>query len=266
MRLSIFNDELGIDITDGISIIRDWGLEWVDFRGHTLGKHFEQLDPDELVRLRKLVDDHGLKTACLQSSLAKVHLPEPERLEAEKQKLEAIIRAADALDCRLVRAFFYWQPKDETKGRLHELPDMLQKVLDITGPLCDRAAEAGITFAFENCGCTVPECFAVLDKLNRPEFGLAWDCANDWLGADDPPDDNAIAERVRRSRCVHAKARGAVPGIVETEVPWEKILSALKAGGFTGPVSIETHNPDKSVTNIEMSRRVLERLRRAWPK
>lgn len=265
MKLSIFTDELGLDITEGIALLRDWGMQCVDFRGRTFGKACEALDGDELARLRKLVDDHGMKVGCLQSSLAKVHLPEADRLKAEQEKLEGIVRAADALDCRLVRAFFYWQPAGEECGVLNVRPDVMQQVLDRMAPLAERARQAGLTLAFENCGTTVEECCAVLDALGAAEWGLAWDCANEWFSDADPPDEGSIAERVRRSRCIHVKAVGAVGGLSDIVVPWEKILLALAAGGFAGPVTAETHNPDKSVPNVEMSRRLIGRLREAWP-
>ena len=264
MRLSIFTDELGVDITDGIDIIRSWGLRCVDFRGRVYGKHFEGLDADELKRLRALVDDSEMTVACLQSSLAKVHLPGADRVAAEMDKLEAIIRAADALDCRMVRAFYFWQPPEGMRGVLHQQPDKLQAVMDMAGPMFERAKQAGLVLAFENCGCTVPECLAVLDALGVPEFGLAWDCANEYRGEGEPKGD-ALAERLRRSRCIHVKASGAVRGLASVDVPYERLLLDLAEHGFDGPVSIETHNPDKSVDNVEMSRRVLDRLNGAWP-
>lgn len=265
MRLSIFNDELGMEVTEGISILRDWGLQWLDLRGRVFGKEFCAIDPGDLPRLSKLIKDHGMKVACLQSSLAKVHLPAADRLQAEQQKLEGIIRAADALDCRLVRAFFYWQPKAGEQGCLTIRPDMLQQALDRVGPLCDRARKAGLVLAFENCGVTVKECFAMLDAIGEPKWGLAWDCANEWCHGDATPSDKDVAERVARARCIHVKATGAVPGLGKVAVPWEKILFMLASNGFQGPVSAETHNPDRSVSNVEMSRRLIERIRQAWP-
>jgi len=264
MYLSIFSDELGIDISEGAAVLREWGLSRVDLRGRVLGRHFEGLDTDELRRLRSLLDDHGLRVGCLESSLAKVHLPDAERQRAEAKKLERIIEAAEIFDCRLVRAFFYWQPQGDLRGRLAVMPDQLQRVLDTAGPLIERATASGLTLAFENCGVSVEEVFAVLEALDNERLALAWDCANEWFEGN-PPDDAAIAERIRRTRVVHVKARGAVQGLAEIEVPWGRLLFALASGGFDGPVSIETHNPDKSVADAEVSRRVLESLCRAWP-
>ena len=38
MRLSIFNDEIGLDLTRGLSHFREWGLEWIDLRGRVIEK------------------------------------------------------------------------------------------------------------------------------------------------------------------------------------------------------------------------------------
>src|SRR5690606_34000921 len=103
---------------------------------------------------------------------------------AEANKLEGIIRAADALDCRLVRSFFYWQPerrnngrvlKEEEAGLLTAHPEMMARVVETYRPLAHRAQEAGLTLALENCDATPPEVFAFLDAMDMPNLGFAWD-------------------------------------------------------------------------------------------
>ncbi len=264
MRLSIFNDEIGLDINKAISHFQDWGLEWIDLRGRVMGREFCMLDTEEMNDVARLLSDGNLQVACLQSSLAKFHLPGPEQLETEKKKLEGIIRAADTFNCRLVRSFFYWQPEKDQQGALVMRPDELQKVLDRFGPLAERAKEAGLTLVFENCDVTVPECLTVLDALGVPEWGLAWDCANEWLD-DNPPDDEGIALRLRRSRNIHVKSEGIVPGLADVSVPWAEILMMATTNGFNGPVSVETHNPDSSLSNLDVSKQVVDRIRRVWP-
>jgi predicted dehydrogenase/sugar phosphate isomerase/epimerase len=264
MQLSIFNDEVGLDITEAVAHFQQWGLDWVDLRGRVLGREFWALDDTEMDDVAGRLERSGLRVACLQSSLAKAHLPGREELVSEQKKLEGILRAADKFRCRLARSFFYWQPGPDQKGDVATRPDQLQKILDRFGPLAERAKSAGLTLVFENCGVTVPECLTVLDALAVPEWGLAWDCASEWVD-DGAPDDQAIAVRVKRSRCIHVKAEGAVPGISDVAVPWEKILLLLTMEGFAGPVSVETHNPDRAVSGLDMSRRVIDRIREAWP-
>lgn len=269
MYLSIFSDELALDVAKALPIIKSWGLEHVDFRGRVFRKGIEALDREELKALRKLVDDHGMTVGCLQTSLCKVHLPDEERRKQESLKLEGIIRAADALDCRLVRSFHYWQPgrnEPERAGALAVQPDALQQVLDMFGPIADRAKAAGLVMAFENCGVRTDEVFAVLDALDVPGWGMAWDVANTWDCEERRKDENAYIERmVKRSICVHVKAAGAVAGLGRELIPYSSIMSACHGLGMPGPVSAETHNPDKSVSDEDRSHQVVEAIRRAWP-
>ena len=263
---SIFTDELGLDFAETLPHLKAWGLEHCDLRGRVFRRSFESLSAEQLAEAKTLLDQHGMKMGCLQSSLAKVHLPDAERCKAEAEKLEGIIRAADALECRLVRSFFYWQPPAELSGALAVRPDELQKALDRFAPLADRAQEAGLVLAFENCGTTPDECFAMLDALGVPAWGLAWDVSNTWDCDERRADEKAyIIRMAQRACCVHVKARGAVEGLTDEPIPYDKVLQTCDNAGVAGPVSAETHNPDKAVDNVEMSRRVVAAIQKAWP-
>lgn len=268
MKLSIFTDELKVDITEGLPIIKSWGLNYVDLRGWIYGSHFEGLNVEQLYDLRKLLDTYDMTVACLQSSLAKVHLPNKERQQIEAAKLEAIIRAADVLDCRMVRSFHYWQPPAEGKGSLAVQPDQQQAVLDIFAPLAQRAREAGLQLLFENCGVEPDEVFTILDALDVPDWGMAWDPHNSWMHEERLRDEDAFIDRMlSRTGCLHVKAKRAVQGLSPDNelIPYDKILRMAQAASIPGPVSIETHNPDQSVDNIEMSQRTTEVILSAWP-
>ncbi len=268
MFLSAFTDELGLDIAEALPIIKSWGLDYVDLRGRVFGRHFEGLSAQQLRELKGLLDGHGLKVGCLQASLAKVHLPDAARQAAEMGRLEGIIRAADALGCRLVRSFFYWQPPVDQRGQLAEsaLRRTLQQVVDMFRPLAERAREADLVLAFENCGVTTDEVAAVLEALGRPTWGLAWDVRNEWRGSPQRQQNEAryVQRMARLSRVVHVKARGAVQGLEEA-IPYDRVLEALHNSGYEGPVSVETHNPDRSVDDADQTRNVVKALRRAWP-
>jgi predicted dehydrogenase/sugar phosphate isomerase/epimerase len=263
---SIFTDELGLDIAEALPVIKSWGLEAVDLRGRVFGKAAEALSPQQLKDLKRLLDDHGMSVGCLQSSLAKVHLPDADRRKAEQGKLEGIIRLAEATGCRLVRSFHYWQPPKEERGQLAVRPDELQKVLDRFGPLAERAREAGLRLAFENCGVTPDEVLAVVDALGEPTWGLAWDIHNDWGSDERQADADAYLQRLAsRSLLLHVKARGAIEGPGDGVIPYDRVLEICQDLGVPGPVSVETHNPDPSVSHEEMSRRVVDVVQRAWP-
>ncbi len=48
-------------------------------------------------------------------------------------------------------------------------------------------------------------------------------------------------------------------------LPWERILQDLDNVGFMGPVSIETHNPQQGVADVDQSRKTHDAIKRAWP-
>jgi predicted dehydrogenase/sugar phosphate isomerase/epimerase len=266
MKLSVFTDELGQDVTQAVPVLREWGIDTVDLRGRVFNRAIEALTDPKLRELRQLLDAHGMRVGCIESSLAKVHLPDAERCRAEAAKLEGIIRAAKALDCTLVRSFFYWQPERDLAGALAVRPDEQQKVLDRFMPLAERAREAGLVLAFENCGVSHDEVIAMLGLLDVPSWGLAWDVCNTWNCPEREADRGAFIRRLAsHSRLIHVKATGCVPGLAPFTIPYDEVLQICDQAGLRGPVSVETHNPDPKATPAEMSRRVVEVLRTAWP-
>jgi len=70
---------------------------------------------------------------------------------------------------------------------------------------------------------------------------------------------------LKRAICVHIKAGGALEGLRGALIPYSKVMSACHDLGMAGPVSVETHNPDKSVSDADRSLQVVEAVRRAWP-
>jgi predicted dehydrogenase/sugar phosphate isomerase/epimerase len=269
MYRSVFSDELYCDAARALPVIAGWGSTHVDFRAMINGKGIEFQTGEELRALKRQLDDLGLKTGALQSSLCKVHLPGKERQSQELKKLEGLIRAADILDCRLVRAFNYWQHYDDASpGMLAVRPDEMAKVLEMFSPVAKRAEEAGLILAFENCGQTAAEVIALTDALGIPGWGLAWDVHNDFeclpLKADTALD--YYEKCLKYTLMIHVKATTIVPELEGLKLPWDRILRGAAALGRDFPVSVETHNPkDSPFTHEEATRKTFELTGKAWP-
>ncbi len=213
MFLSIFTDELGCDLAEALPIAKSWGLAYVNLRGRIFGKSLEDLSAEEMHQVKRLLDENGLKVGCLQSSLAKVHLPDAQRQQQEMRKLEAIIGAAELFGCRLVRSFFYWQPPSVLAGKLAADKPHLQRALEMFSPLAQQAKKAGLILGFENCGVTEEEVAAFLEALGHKSWGLAWDVSNGWFdSASRKQDEKAwIARCAKLTRLVHVKGAGRSP-------------------------------------------------------
>lgn len=270
MYLSVFTDELKQEVTQILPTIAEWGMQYVDFRGLINGKPIEKQTDDELKALRAQLDALGLKTGVIQSSLCKVHLPDSERTALEREKLEGIIRAADILDCRMVRTFNFWQHKqdDPACGELAMRPDALSDVLERYHPFAQRAKEAGLILGFENCGQTPDEVIALLNLLNVPGWGLAWDVSNMFEILPEAKGDcvDYFTKCLGYANMIHVKSRGILDEVDGKKVPWDRVLAGAMATGKDLPVSIETHVPAGNVLNGEQAtKKVYDKLKKVWP-
>lgn len=272
MYISLFTDELYRDVYEVLPKAAEWGLKYVDFRGMINGKTIDRQTPEELKALKKALDSYGLKAGVLQSSLCKAHLPNAERIKAEAGKLDGIIRASEILDCRLVRSFFFWQHKqdDPACGELAMRPDALSQVLELFEPFARRAKEAGLILGFENCGATPDEVICVLNALNDPEWGMAWDVSNMFELLPEARGNcvDYFTKALKYANMIHVKARGVadIPEIDCKKVPWDRVLAGAAATGKDLPVSIETHTPSNSgLSGEETTKRCYDYIKKIWP-
>ncbi len=272
MYISIFSDELYMDIYEALPILKEWGMTHVDFRGMINGKPIERQTDEELYALKAALDEYGLKPGVIQSSLCKVHLPDAERQAREMEKLEGVIRAANILGTKLVRSFFFWQhdQKDPACGELAMRPDCLAQVLEMFGPVAKRAQEAGLILSFENCGVTPDEVITVLEALKVPGWGMAWDVSNMFEYLPEAQGDCVayFTKALKYANSVHVKSRGVptLPELKYKKVPWDRVLAGVAVTGKDMPVSVETHVPKESdLDKVETSKHVYEYIKRTIP-
>jgi sugar phosphate isomerase/epimerase len=259
MHLSVFSDELKADIGQAAPKIKSWGSDYIDLRGYINGKNIEYQTDRELKDLKALLDDTGLKVGSLQTSLCKVNLPGEERQKEELKKLEGIVRAADALDCRLIRCFNYWQHKNEDPlyGTLGARPEDLSRVAEMMKPIEEMAQSEGILLNFENCGQTPDEVIALLKTLGNPKWGMAWDVTNHVNILDEDDDDEReFLKCLDYATMLHAKSWGIVDEVLIKRAPWERIIELVRASGKDLLVSVETHNPDGSPLTDEQATKI----------
>jgi sugar phosphate isomerase/epimerase len=263
MYVSIFSDELGLDLVEAIPRFKAWGLEYVDLRGKIFGKALEDMNRDEILEVRRLLDKAGLKVGCMESSIAKVHLPTDAAVIKEQHvKLENLLAASEVLECRLLRCFHFWQGRYRTDGIRLE-GSVMERVMELTRPLVEHANAGGLTVAFENCGARIREILAVMDSLGGCKAYLAWDPHNDWKEeAEGYGSEQAYIKAIAPiSKVIHVKAQMALPEAGPV-LPWATVLEELKRIGYRGPVSVETHAHEvKELTDkigdMEVNRRLV---------
>ena len=157
--LSAFADEAANSKTaiEQLSVLAALGLSYysprfVDVVGAGKVKHVTELDDDELTRLKKLNADYGMHVASIGSRLGKVKLLDiddgshnkfvPDR-QYHETDVAMTIRAALALDAKLIRGFSFYHPKGEVPEKY------VQQAADRLGPIVDLCARSGLVFALE---------------------------------------------------------------------------------------------------------------------
>ena len=102
----------------------------------------------------------------------------------------------------------------------------------------------------------------MLKGLGVESWGLAWDVFHSFEL--NPADEDAYCrELAPLAKIIHVKARRSVCECGETLLPYDKILGIARESGYEGAVAVETHNPEKDVSAVEMSKRIVDRINAA---
>ena len=122
IRLGAITDEISDGLERSLALFNEWGVQDVEI--HTLwDSSIERLDPDEVERLRRLLDEHSLR-ACMLSSTVFLRCrilggPPPEAWDRRFDSipgtyaehvaaLRRCLETAAALGAPLIRVFGFW--------------------------------------------------------------------------------------------------------------------------------------------------------------
>jgi sugar phosphate isomerase/epimerase len=145
------------------------------------------------------------------------------------------------------------RPPDEALAALHAAAEQAQR----SGARLCLEAEAGFW------GDTGQRTMALVEAVGHPALGINWDPGNALVAGDTPYPDGYAAVRGRVWH-VHFKdaARGADGNYryaVSGDVDWVGQIDSLRADGYAGYISIETHMAPR-VANALASLRRLQTL------
>ena len=130
--LSGFGDEIDPDPAVQAAVLLALGASHIEVRS-AWGTNVSELEPEQLARLKEILDAKGLKVSAVASPIGKVDVSLP--VEHELERLRRIISAAKALDTRYIRIFSFYR----AEGRSAE--DIRDDVMVRIGALAALAAE-----------------------------------------------------------------------------------------------------------------------------
>ncbi len=256
MRLSVITDEISMDFAHALEVMRQYNCTGAELRS-LWDINIVDLSQEQLDWARKLLDKSGLECCCIASPLYKCELPcggsgatgrthqaKERGPEEQMDLLKHCAKVAKMFGTRNIRIFSYWRYGSLTP----EIADAIETGLS---DAVKFAEDNDIVLLMENeHACylgTGVETAEFLARFNSPALKAVWDPGNAFFAGENPFPDGYEAIRNYVAH-VHVKdaellASGKKRFLVvgDGEIDYKAQFDALKADGYTGYISLETH-------------------------
>ena len=116
-KLGAISDGFSQDFEQALQIMKSYGLSWVEIRA-VWGKYNTEVTPEQISRIRGLLDQYGFKCSVVDSALYKCVLPGTTPVSQEGEpypysgQIDLLKRASDrahAWGTDKVRGFTFWR-------------------------------------------------------------------------------------------------------------------------------------------------------------
>ncbi len=260
-KIAVINDEISPDFDHACHVVaQEFGLSWIELRS-IWGKNLMDLASYQVAEVQKILAKYGLQVTDIASPLFKTDWPGAPRsqysskgdmhaaaeatFKQQDEILEKSIALAKTFKTDKVRCFDFWRIDDVTPYRA-AIDEKLRSAAETAG-------KRGILLVLENefeCNtATGREAARTLNAVQSPHLALNWDPGNavmrGELDAFPAGWDLLPKNRIHHCHCKNAVKSDA--GKIEWApvdkgyIDWVAQFRALKQGGYTDAVSLETH-------------------------
>lgn len=256
LEVGIITDEISQDIEESLDVMRRCDVSISEIRA-VWGKNSVDLDPGEVARLKRILKDAGSSVCAVASPFYKCDISDERQaergrlheardigLEGQMDLLERTFNVAENLGTPNIRVFTFWRTEDPT-------PEIEQRIVELFQEPLNRARQRGMRLLIENeHACflgTGAETARVLQRFDDDAVGAVWDPGNAYCAGETPYPGGyeAIRPWVRHIHIKDARrnAEGAVQfvRVGEGVLDYPSQIARLKADGYEGVVSLETH-------------------------
>lgn len=244
-KTAFISDEVSQDLPTAAGLAVKYGLNALEIRSVRERNPF-QMTPEDFRYVKSVCDDHGLAICAVGSPLFKCSLDSEEEYKEHLAGLGRCIDAAHLWGTKLIRGFTFWK---DGKGEqsFPRIADRFQEAIRM-------AEENDITLVIESepsvCTVNMRMLYDFLRLVDSPRVAALWDPGNEVSDPGTPPPYPVGYELLKPwIRHVHLKDAKATTGqdfyepalMGRGDVDFHGALKRLKADGYEGYVSIETH-------------------------
>ena len=279
MRLCAITDEISQNLAHALSVMAEYGCQEAELR-NVYDKYIVDADDELLRRVEADLQAAGMSVSCIDTPLFKCDLEgtgnsegaagptHNARVRASDEQTRLLLHAIDLckrFNVPYLRIFSFWR-----RGPL--TPDIEDRIADALVRPCEMAARAGVTLLLENeHACylgTGKETARVIEKVGSPALKMIWDPGNAFMAGEQPFPSGYQSARPHLAHLHIKDARATDEGklewtvVGEGEINYTGQFAALKADGYTGSVSLETHFKGADNNAETASRACLAALKR----
>ncbi|MCM2534092.1 sugar phosphate isomerase/epimerase [Neobacillus pocheonensis] len=239
IQLTGFADEISPELELQIEVLQSESINHIEFRG-VWGKNVLKLTDEELVRVKKEFNQHGISVSSIGSPIGKIKITDD--FEQHLNEFERAIEVAKFFHSPYIRIFSFFIPEGENPEKYRD--EVLYRMKTLT----DKVEGTGIVLLHENekdiYGDTTERCLEILEHVGSPNLRCAFDPAN-FVQCGVKPFTEAFSKLLPYIEYLHIKdakfENGKVVPVGEGDGEFREVLQALKINGFDGFMSLEPH-------------------------
>lgn len=277
-KLGAISDGFSQDFAKALQIMKGYGLSWVEIRD-VWGKYNTEATPEEIRRVKGLLDQYHFRCSVVDSALYKCVLPGTKAINRERdsypysRQMDLLKRAIDrahAWGTDKVRGFTFW--------RVAEPERIYPRISSELAKAAAVAQREGIRLVIENeesCNAaTGHELAAVLKMTRSPNLGCNWDVGNGYLHGEVSYPNGYNALNKQRIWNIHLKGMQCDPGFKhchetfgdEGEIDLVGQFQALLRDHYTETMSLECEFKASGMTHQQTTERSMQGLLRVMKK
>ncbi len=179
-KISCFADEISNDFDEQIAFMNEKNIKYICLRT-VFDKNILLLTDEEVLKVKKILDENGIKVSSIGSPIGKSEIEKDENFEITR--IKRAVEIAKMLDCKFIRAFSYFVKQEDYLKYQDEVISRLRKLVAI----CE---EAQIVLLHENeshiYGEHAKENEIIFQNIKSDYFKAAFDPAN-YISANEKP-------------------------------------------------------------------------------
>lgn len=247
--VSCFADEIDSSVDKQIALMKELGLEWIEFRSGD-GKGVAEYTQKEALALKKKLDDSHIRLSAVGSPIGKIDITAD--FAPHFDAFRHICELAGIWETPRIRCFSFFIPEKEEAEKYRD------EVLRRTAAMVEYAAGKNLVLLHENEKGIYGDNAARCLDLMREFYGDSYQATFDFANFVQCGQDTLEAWELLKDYTAYIHVKDAVWGTGEV-VPVgmgdghvKQILTLLDQRGFEGFLSLEPHLADfAGLQNLE---------------